>query len=321
MADTCKKDGCYANIECPLGEPFKEDCEYYTGNQPEQSISNGFVTEKSAHLLSWSGNSMGMDDLKIVAERSSPLLISLMGAPNSGKTTFLGLLYLLLSDGRQLEKHRFSNSYTLMGWEYIANFMRYEGGSKSGFPPHTSSYGGRDVGLLHLGLKNNKKLTDILLTDVPGEWFKNWSVDEKDVNAGKAGWIDENATGVILFLDSEGLSSPTEYGKYRISTLKLIRRLANNIGTRKVAVVWSKADLKKKINAPISKIIQKEIENKLPNHKIFDISVQHGAKNEYHNNILSVLNWLIEKKEVQHEREIQLCSADSNDYLFRYRKA
>lgn len=320
MANTCKKEGCYENIKCKFGEPLKKDCEHYIGKEPiVEGTNNEFLPEDNSYLLSWTGNSMGLDDLKLVVERNSPQMISLVGAPNSGKTTFLGLLYLLLGNGQFLKDHKYSHTYSILGWEYIANFMRYQTPNRPDFPPHTSSYGGRDVGLLHLGVKQLDNLKDLLFTDVPGEWFNNWSIDENDSNAGRAKWIDDNATGIILFLDSEGLSSD-ESGRFKITTQKLIRRLSNTVGKRKVAILWAKADLKNNINPSIINILQREIENKIQNHRFFDISVQHGKKNIYHNNILQTIDWLLGEEDVNTKPEkISLYSDNSEDYLFRYR--
>lgn len=318
MAGRCTREGCYPDIRCAEGEAHKKDCKYWKEDKDLENTETPDLNEENAYLLSWSGNSIGLDDINILAERSNPILLGSIGATNSGKTTFWGLLYLLLNDGQYIPVWDFSNSYTLLGWEYIANYLRYEAGSKPEFPPHTSSFKGRDIGLLHLGLFKDSSLQDIALTDVPGEWFSNWSVNANDDNAGSAPWIHKNSRGFFLFIDCEGLAG-NEVGKFRLSTIKLIRRLVNDLKGRPVAVLWSKADLFHKVKAPIKKIIQREL-NKLEIFKEFKVSIHHGNNNVYHKGILKAVSWLLNKvREPAPNKRLELSTENHEDLFIAYR--
>lgn len=319
MSGSCSKDNCYDDLRCSLGNVLKKECPNWK-DQEDKNIdekSDFNLSEGSSHFLSWSGSSMGMDDINILTERTTPLLLGSVGEANSGKTTFLGLLYLLLSDGQFLKSWSFSNSYSLLGWEYIANYLRYQSGNKSEFPPHTSSFGGRDVGLLHLGLFNNQSLYDTLFTDVPGEWFTNWSSNTSDSGAGNAGWINDNSRGFFLFIDCEALVN--EPGKYRLRTRALINRLLNDLKNRPVAVIWSKADLYDKISEPVLKIISREID-KIPVKEGFRVSVFQGKGNSYHKNILKSVSWLMDKTNSKEKTGLfQFSSSESDDFFISYR--
>lgn len=313
----CSKDKCYPDGRCREGEAQKKDCEHWNSDDKTDAVNNAVLAEENAYLLPWSGNSMGLDDIGIVSERSNPIQFGSIGEANSGKTTFLGLLYLLLSSGEQIGDRKFANSFSLLGWEYIANYMRYSGGNKPSFPPHTSSFSGRDVGLLHLGLRSKNTFTDYLYTDVPGEWFTNWAIDSNATDSGNASWINDNSAGFLLFIDCEGLVS--QPGKYRQSTKRLIGRLLNNLDGKPVAILWSKADKFDEIKPAIKNIIQKEIK-KIPNHKEFQISIHPGKGKTYHKNILKSINWLNENTTSSRVVDkIEFSSATNDDFFISYR--
>jgi len=318
MAKSCSKNSCYDELRCLVGHVHKKDCPNWESNKTESSTKVEFdVPEGNSHLLSWSGSSMGMDDINLLTERTNSMLFGSIGEANSGKTTFLGLLYLLLNDGQFIKHWNFSNSYSILGWEYIANYLRYQSGNKSEFPPHTSSFGGRDVGLLHLGLLNDESLFDLMLTDVPGEWFTNWSNDVSGSGTGNANWINENSRGFFLFIDCEALMN--EPGKYRLRTRALINRLLNDLEKRPVAIIWSKADLFSKIKDSVKRIISNEID-KIPVREEFYVSIYHGKGNSYHKNILKSIAWLLEKSISKKElAEFEFSSAKIDDFFISYR--
>lgn len=317
MSGYCRLDNCFPDIRCADGEKHKEDCPNWNAKNNKSDRTEERLNEGNANLLAWSGNSMGLADLPILFERTNTIQIGSVGEANSGKTTFLGLLYLLLNDGQFIRNWDYSNSYSLFGWEYIANYLRYQAGDKPEFPPHTSSFDGRDVGLLHLGLKRDNILQDVTFTDVPGEWFSNWSTDANDKGSGNAPWIHERSRGFILFIDCEGLVN--EPGKYRLGTRMLIHRLKNDLNNRPVAVLWSKADMYDQIGENQQRIIQRELE-RLPNRKEFKISIHHGKGSTYHKNILNSINWLLnELSNDTNKVQFEFSTVESDDFFISYR--
>jgi len=318
MSKSCSRDNCYDELRCPVGHVHKKDCPHWNKSKNKETVPVGLdIPEGDSHLLSWSGSSMGMDDINVLTERSNSMLLGSVGEANSGKTTFLGLLYLLLNDGQFIKNWNFSNSYSILGWEYIANYLRYQSGYKPEFPPHTSSFGGRDVGLMHLGLLNNQSLFDLMFTDVPGEWFTNWSSDINGTGTGNANWINENSRGFFLFIDCEALVK--EPGKYRLKTRSLINRLLNDLKERPVAIIWSKADLFDKIKDATKGIILKELE-KISIKKEFLVSIHHGKGNSYHKNVLKSVAWLMTEITTNRvSEEFEFSSSKSDDFFISYR--
>jgi len=321
MADKCEIKDCYDDSPCLKGEALKKNCRHWKGASAKEQES-ALPEEGNSYLPSWTANSMGRNDIAIIAERSSPFLIGGVGASNAGKTTFLGLLYLLMHNGKAIPGWSFAGSYSTLGWEYIAQYLRYESGKRPQMPPHTRSYAGREVGMLHLALKSIDRFRDILFTDVPGEWFSAWATDANDVNAGNAPWIHEHADGFMLFLDCEALSG-SEFGLHRAEALRLIGRLSNELGNRPVAVLWAKADLKENIKAPIRLAIERQLKNAFQLFKEFNISIENKADANgvnYHASILEAVAWLLaEARHIKMEISLPVLEDYNNDPFLAYR--
>lgn len=61
---------------------------------------------------------MGPADLNFLTGVGKPITVAIVGPESADKTTILGTFYQLLWQGKLTTKmHRFSNSYTLNGWE------------------------------------------------------------------------------------------------------------------------------------------------------------------------------------------------------------
>jgi hypothetical protein len=89
------------------------------------TTTSGENNGESGLRLPWTGNSLGLTDLPFITGEASVQLVALVGPYNSGKTTMLASLYLLLGRGYQVNGFRFAGSRTLLGFELIANGMRW----------------------------------------------------------------------------------------------------------------------------------------------------------------------------------------------------
>ena len=100
-------------------------------------------------------------------------LVGILGEPNSGKTACLVSLYLLLARNR-LDKFRFADSRTLMGFEQISQGARRwnAGAMPEELTSHTELRDERTAGFLHARLASpeSSDTFDLLLPDLPGEW-------------------------------------------------------------------------------------------------------------------------------------------------------
>ncbi|WP_341774822.1 TRAFAC clade GTPase domain-containing protein [Burkholderia contaminans] len=195
-------------------------------------------------LLPWSGLAMGESDLNFVSGRIKPITVGIVGPESAGKTTILGAFYLLLGRGALATgSDTFSNSYTLAGWEAVANCLRWKPGQPPSFPPHTPSGTARAPGMLHLGFRRaDGSLRDLLFADAPGEWFQKWAINRQAVDAEGARWIARHADVTLLIADREALAGH-KMGAARNDFQVLAQRAVAEARGRRLALVWTKGDV------------------------------------------------------------------------------
>ena len=289
----CTYEYCYApDSPCNLGEEDFTKCPHWKGASDTSETADNIETRR---LLPWSGNSFGIVDLELVSGRSNPTIIGIVGPHDAGKTTLLAAMYLLISHGRMPKGRTLAGSYTLGGWENLANFLRWKGGQAPSFPPHTSSNSGRMPGLLHIALRNvDDSLEDVLLTDAPGEWFERWAVNKNAAGLEGARWISRFASAFMLFADSDALSGPQK-GERRTQLIALAERLGDEAGARPVAVIWSKSDVE--VSEGIRSALQKKFSKVFRNYHEFSVSVHAvDGGSVTQDTFIYLLAWLLSKK-------------------------
>jgi hypothetical protein len=316
----CKLSHCHVpETPCDRGEHnYWTDCPNFMKSQgleaspgaPEQ------ITE-----FPWTGNTFGLDELAWLAARGRPRIFAPVGAYNTGKTTFLIALYLGLCRGVRLAEHHFAGSYTLGGWENLAHYLRYPPqGVGPGFPPHTPVAAKAAPGLLHCALRRDGRLLDVLLSDAPGEWFTNWSVNVAHTEAVGARWIAKHADGFLLFVDCDALAG-SDRGVARDGLFKLGQRVAGCVQKRPVAVVWAKSDVK------LSPTMREQVETRLkqlfPTAQHFATSVKQSSLDiDTTAPFLDVLAWLLSQREPVHDvSELSVKHSDDPFLAFRGRGA
>jgi Double-GTPase 2 len=237
----CEKSYCYApDVECDDGLVFRE-CTHFKAD-PSTEVTTA-DTDLQASSFSWTNVALGMHDVAKFATRSRIATVALIGTSNAGKTSFLATLYLLLLNGKTLDGYKFAGSFTLGGWEILANKMRWLGHEPPSFPDHTPRGIARQPGLLHLALRDEKdRLCDVVFADAPGEWFERWAIDRADPQAEGARWLERHADSVLIFLDSEKLSSPEFCGVTRSLSLDLLNRSFDSYPDCSIGIVWAKHD-------------------------------------------------------------------------------
>jgi len=225
--------------------------------QPDQTLGQPAVR------VPWSGSALGLSDLISLTPRGRHILIGVLGAQDSGKTTLLIGAYLRLLQGRQFGDATFAGSRTLGALESLAAWVRFQDAAiKPAFPPHTQRGTGRVPGLLHFALRNRAdEFRDILLTDAPGEWFSRWSVKDDAQDAEGARWIAENADAFLVVADCARLSGE-DRGAARKDLRQLIERLGNHVGNRPVTLVWTKNDCQ--VSEDMKMTIQNTLRQNLP---------------------------------------------------------
>ena len=267
----CPRETCFwPDVRCDMGHLDHSRCPALKAHSTAKQDDH---PPQKAVAMPWSGGALGLTDLGFVSGRSKPIVLAIMGPQNAGKTTLLAAWYLLLGRGdRPDDRLRFSGSYSLAGWEVVANSLRWEPGSvPPKFPPHTSSHEGRVPGLLHLAFKQDgDRNRDYFMTDAPGEWFLKWAVNRDCRDAEGARWAAEHADAFLLVADREALAGQGR-GAARTDIQLLARRLAAERRGRPVALVWTKSDIS--VPEDSESAVRSAVLNAMPNTVEFAVSI------------------------------------------------
>ena len=287
--DGCQLEDCFfPSTSCGAGHMEAAQCPHF---RRETGTSEADLTEDNERFP-WTGRPFGLKDLRFVSSVRRPHVVSAVGFADAGKTTLLGMLFLMISRGHQvMDDAAFAGSFTLQGWENITRFLQLNSLGPIQFPPHTTQ-SGRLPGLLHLRYSmHGGNEQDFLFTDAPGEWFSNWTDNAEAENAAGARWIAANANKVLIVADTEALTG-TSMGPARTSLEFLIRRAQSNLRKDAVALLWSKTDLP--CPSKLVATVNRNFDSCFPRSPVFSVQVpdKNNAKDETHLEALrEVFQW------------------------------
>ncbi|MEU6610002.1 hypothetical protein ABZ922_33975 [Streptomyces shenzhenensis] len=311
--DDCPQQSCFVpDTGCALGLVDLSACPAYRGAREESSAP----TTTDDALLPWSGSALGLGDLAFIAGRSRPRIIATIGPQNAGKTTMLGAWYLLLSRGAaDLRAGQFAGSFSLAGWEAVAESLRWAPGQAPGFPPHTTSRSGRAPGLLHLSFRiGQEQPASYLFTDAPGEWFHRWAINRDGPEAAGARWIAEHADVLLLVADREALSGEAK-GSARSALQLLAARVADERRSRPVALVWTKADIP--VTPAMEESVHQSVFGLIPDAEEFSVSIAPAdTRRQVDDALTGLLDWALTAR--RPHADLPPSRPASNDPLFMY---
>ena len=288
----CSNPNCQAHItgQCYEHKDSLETCSNWTikSNVPKTKKKK----TDTASAIAWTGEAIAPETINIISQWSNPIIIASVGNVDAGKTSYFAMLYLLLLNGHKLDDFQFAGSLTLIAWDRLADKLRYNKGSVA-FPAPTPSNPDY-YHLLHLALKKDSRLHDVILADASGEVFKLWADNKDDENVENARWIHKNASAFLLFVDCEALE--TRKAIARAEILDIASRLVEDLGKRPVAVVWSKADRINHVNSKLIELIKERLKDIFQdNYSEFEVTNYPNIDPEElcHGNNLKTLNWLL----------------------------
>ena len=317
MEGKCSNPDCIAPGPCHEGLDDYTKCDFWLKNNPLKE-ENKIITKKKQKKsnITWTSEALKIEDVAQVSVRNSPIFIGVVGKANAGKTTFLAMLYTLLLRGERLKEYSFAGTKTIVGWDKLYHKLKYLKRSVS-FPDPTASPYYR---LLHFALRNKENmLKDILISEASGEVFSYWSQNKDDVNAENARWIYSTSDCFILFIDCEDLIESKNVAKTEIIDIAEMMKI--ELKGRPVIVVWSKADLKKKINTKIKNSLKEELKDIFINYKEIDISNFPSKDPDIlvHVNNLKVIDWLLHEVFNNAGNNISVDIGHSNDLFLNYK--
>jgi Double-GTPase 2 len=298
----CQADWNEASHVCLNGEIDAKKCKNYIGNDKpkERSVVEGEpkptedekkTSKKQVELsIPWTGDALGGLDLTFISNIKQPFFMGIIGKSKAGKTTLLATLYMLLRSGKSIGDYQFAGSYTLLGWEKIAQGLTFRAKKTTTFPPHTPANTSRIPSLLHLLLKDKQnQYHDIIFTDAPGEWFSNWAKSANADDSKGAKWIDEVADAYIYVADCKALNN--DFGTEQSTMKPIISRMSDTHDNRPIAWVWMKADYS--LAPEVKEKLLKDIKKKLHNVKDYNVSVINRNNEEVIESILILMNQLL----------------------------
>lgn len=315
ITDSCQRQDCFVpDTSCAAGCMKTVDCKHYTG---QDDLDNPATQDSDDEGFPWTGRPLGTVDLRFISATQRPHIVGIAGAADAGKTTLLCLLFLNLYRGRLLGDFRFAGSFTLMGWENIAQNMQLNAGEIIQFPPHTSS-SGRSPGLLHLRTMNDQhQMQDTLLTDASGEWFSAWTNNPDDERSEGARWVAGHADRMLIIADTKALTGANK-GTAKQALEFLIRRVQHDFDKEDVALVWTKTDIKR------PKALKTEIDSLFAScfktAPIFDISIpdeKNNSDDKTVEQLRALFSWALTPS-VSHVT-MKLPKTKSNDPFISYR--
>lgn len=320
MEGRCKNTECAAPItSCHLLIDDLNKCQFWTASSNTVKNNNkGHASAKIESDVNWSGNPFDVQEVSLVSARNSPIIIGLIGKAEAGKSSYLGMLFTLLLNGKHFNKFHFAGSKTIFGWETLAASLRYKRGNVS-FPAPTPSSPDY-YSLLHLALRDNEEhLHDVLFTDTSGEVFLQWAYDREDENAASARWIHENSNAFIFFIDCQALIDRRNAAKTEI--IDIAQQLKQNINGRPVAVIWSKSDEIDNVKEVIKLSLKEDIREIFSDYTEIEVANFSRADPDKlcHENNIEVVDWLFERVFQPSKPKTEIDIRETDDFFLNYR--
>ncbi len=214
MLYTCDYSGCAVKncednglLPCLEGNTF-QDCEHIKvvnieSNSETDDEQNYEYEEDDTDFKSIisSRNLIKFENIKFFGLENEPSIATLIGLPNSGKTSLLtSMLYMLRMDNEQ--NLNFMGSSTLNAWSNLISLTLYAYGNTPRHPERTIDK--PNTQYLHLLINKDDKPYDLLLGDTAGEIFsgivENNDIESQEYERIKK-WVSETKT-LLICLDS-----------------------------------------------------------------------------------------------------------------------
>ncbi|KAA3638070.1 MAG: hypothetical protein DWQ02_05645 [Bacteroidetes bacterium] len=318
MRERCQEPGC--NAPKGLCKKFTNQeflkCPSYNKSNKEEKASQ-MQSKGQITTIPWSGVALQPSEISLVSHRSSPKIIGIIGAASAGKTSYLGMLYTLLFNGKKFEQWCFAGSYTLIAWETLAKYLRIQSNGQPEFPEPTPS-NPDFYSLYHLALRKENHFYDILFADSSGEVFTLWAGNIHDENAVNAQWIYQQSHAFIFFIDSEAIIKEKGVAKRKIS--QLASQVKADLNNRPIVIVWSKADLLDQALSNIKSAIEDVIAKQFP--KALSIKISNFSETDpdtlCHVNNLRVTEYLLNELSQPQTMKISPDLGETKDFFFKY---
>ncbi len=203
------------------------------------------------------GNGLSLDDIATIHQDRRIPTVSIIGSGESGKTTFLGVLFhRFMRTAEGFNGHLFMDSLSFLALNKKYHYADVKAQSETVQMPRTSF--DEEPGY-HFQTKNSEgEVCESVWIDLPGEVMLH------SLSKGKGGWQDyrslARSTHVILFLDLAIISDPMKRAAYIAQGLDVLSYSvqSNTWKNKDLLVAFTKADsYLDGLSQPIDKIKEK----------------------------------------------------------------
>lgn len=199
----------------------------------------------------WSGRHLPPAEAARLLWRSPARLIAVLGPFNAGKTSLLTSFFLQLANGqRDNLPYRFASSLTLHGFRELAErASRWSGESSENIVDHTAKEDSALPGyFLHLGFRPENpaddRHVDLLLSDIAGEWAKEWTGEENETALRRMSFIPR-CDAFLILADAGALMGEGGHkvdGETSLFIRRVIKSMQDALSSPPIALVFSKFD-------------------------------------------------------------------------------
>jgi hypothetical protein len=197
----------------------------------------------------WSGFALGAEEAGSMLWDPAARLFTIMGGKDRGKTSLLTAAYILLANGLvNAFPYRFCGSRSLHGFQRLADPAFKWKGDEQRVVPRTTQSTYRQPSFLHLVLKARvygpAAATNVLLTDMPGEWFEKWGDNGVAALPETLDFLPRS-DGFMIVVDAPKALADKVYRKEVRYLLERVVAFANASPSppRPIAVVLTKYDM------------------------------------------------------------------------------
>lgn len=197
----------------------------------------------------WSGFALGSEEAGSLLCDASARLFTIVGGKDRGKTSLLTAAYILLANGFvNAFPYRFCGSRSLHGFQCLADPAFEWKGDEQRVVPRTTQSTYRQPSFLHLALKARVHgpavTTNVLLTDMPGEWFEKWRGEGAAALPETLDFLPRT-DGFLVVLDAPKALADKVYRKEVRYLIERVVAFANASPSppRPIAIVLTKYDM------------------------------------------------------------------------------
>jgi len=240
-----------SNLECRVAETGKcveglsfDKCPHILRDGTAQGAAIAEKVEPIAQIRANiqlpKAERLELADASAILRSARSSMVAIVGPTLSGKTSLIASLCNLFQQG-PVDDLQFARSRTLFAFEQACHHAR--AASRRNSPQTEHTHRGSGVGFYHLALVHNSSPIQLLLSDRPGEDYREVADDPNNASS----FVEiRRADSILILVNGELLLDLTARHNVRQDTLMILQGLKDGdvlSGSQRLAVVLTKLDV------------------------------------------------------------------------------